>query len=137
MQTEVKIIIPEGMKIDKENSTFECIKFKPKKLTYDDIVKKLFCYEESFCVNATSEDQCKKLLALNKLINVATYLNEGWKVDFQRITNAYYPVVIKNDIIHYCQTKRINPGIPCFKTPELIKKAIEILGEETIRIALS
>lgn len=25
---EVKIIIPEGYEIDKENSTFECIKFK-------------------------------------------------------------------------------------------------------------
>ena len=26
---ELKIQIPEGMEIDKENSTFECIKFKP------------------------------------------------------------------------------------------------------------
>ena len=26
---EVKIQIPEGYEIDKENSTFECIKFKP------------------------------------------------------------------------------------------------------------
>ena len=26
---ELKITIPEGMEIDKENSTFECIKFKP------------------------------------------------------------------------------------------------------------
>lgn len=28
---EVKITVPEGFEIDKENSTFECIKFKPKK----------------------------------------------------------------------------------------------------------
>ena len=27
---EIKIDIPEGYEIDKENSTFECIKFKPK-----------------------------------------------------------------------------------------------------------
>jgi hypothetical protein len=27
---EIKINVPEGMEIDKENSTFECIKFKPK-----------------------------------------------------------------------------------------------------------
>ena len=27
--TEFKVPIPEGMEIDKENSTFECIKFKP------------------------------------------------------------------------------------------------------------
>ena len=33
MVTEFKIQIPEGMEIDRENSTFECIKFKPKKLS--------------------------------------------------------------------------------------------------------
>lgn len=26
---EININVPEGMKIDRENSTFECIKFKP------------------------------------------------------------------------------------------------------------
>ena len=30
MTNEIKINVPEGMEIDKENSTFECIKFKPK-----------------------------------------------------------------------------------------------------------
>lgn len=30
MKNEIKINVPEGMEIDKENSTFECIKFKPK-----------------------------------------------------------------------------------------------------------
>lgn len=29
MDKEVKIVPPEGYEIDKENSTFECIKFKP------------------------------------------------------------------------------------------------------------
>ena len=30
MNNEIKINVPEGMEIDKKNSTFECIKFKPK-----------------------------------------------------------------------------------------------------------
>ena len=30
MNNEIKINVPEGMEIDKENSTLECIKFKPK-----------------------------------------------------------------------------------------------------------
>ena len=36
---EVKIQAPEGYEIDKENSTFECIKFKPIKryITYEDV----------------------------------------------------------------------------------------------------
>lgn len=29
MDKEIKIVPPEGYKIDEENSTFECIKFKP------------------------------------------------------------------------------------------------------------
>ena len=37
METEIRIQVPEGMEIDKENSTFECIKFKPKEITYVDI----------------------------------------------------------------------------------------------------
>lgn len=43
---EIKINIPEGYEIDKENSTFECIKFKPKKdisnLTYEKVCRRLF-----------------------------------------------------------------------------------------------
>ena len=31
---EVKIQVPDGYKIDKENSTFECIKFKSIKKRY-------------------------------------------------------------------------------------------------------
>lgn len=43
---EIKINIPKGYEIDKENSTFECIKFKPKKdisnLTYEKVCMRLF-----------------------------------------------------------------------------------------------
>ena len=41
---EIKINIPKGYEIDKENSTFECIKFRPRKkyITYKDCCDKLF-----------------------------------------------------------------------------------------------
>lgn len=40
---EIKIDIPEGYEIDKENSTFECIKFKPIKcITYKDVCDNIF-----------------------------------------------------------------------------------------------
>lgn len=41
---ELKIQAPEGYEIDKENSTLECIKFKPikKNITYKDICNTLF-----------------------------------------------------------------------------------------------
>lgn len=49
---EIKIQVPDGYEIDKENSTFECIKLKPinKFLTYEDVAKKMFC-----------DDECRKV----------------------------------------------------------------------------
>lgn len=95
---EIKIIIPEGCEIDKENSTFECIKFKPikKYTTYKDCCDKIFPNEGYYTDshgnivngflsdrnitdlnNATSKNQLAKLLALNQLINIAYYYNGG------------------------------------------------------------
>lgn len=53
---EFKVQIPEGYEIDKENSTFECIKFKPikKDITYDDICNTLFV-EKQWCFYTTTD----------------------------------------------------------------------------------
>lgn len=93
---EIKINVPEGYEIDKENSTYECIKFKPIKieLTYKDVAKELFddiyyftdrrgkidyargaFSETEDKNNATSEKQLERLLALNQLFNIAEYYN--------------------------------------------------------------
>lgn len=94
---EVKVQVPDGYEIDKENSTFECIKFKPikKDITYEDICHSLFTKDKyGFFItkygmvgmdilyecasdknNATNEKQLKKILALNQLYNIAEYYN--------------------------------------------------------------
>lgn len=91
---ELKIQAPKGYEIDKENSTFECIRFKPikKDITYEYICNKIFdekYYYISSCGeiqwnrtiyvkdinNATNRNQLKKLLALNQLLNIAEYYN--------------------------------------------------------------
>lgn len=93
---EVKIQVPEGYEIDKENSTFECVKFKPikKNVTYEDICEYLFKDKNSFYItnfggvdnylyvcsvmdknNATNRKQLERLLALNQLLNIAEYYN--------------------------------------------------------------
>lgn len=157
---EFKVIIPEGMEIDKENSTFECIKFKKKKVTYDDIYKYLFNDKQVFFIgsdgrivsgklqivnltdpnNCTSEKQAQKLLAINKLMNVAKYLNGDWKPSFNySIGKLNYFIcydafnknlTINSDVI-LCST------VIYFKSEELARQAIDILGEETIKLALS
>ena len=95
---EVKIQVPDGYEIDKENSTFECIKFKSikKDITYNDICNTLFA-EKQWCFytttdggirantidssiiseknNSTNKRQLKKVLAMNQLLNIATYYN--------------------------------------------------------------
>lgn len=155
---EIKIQVPAGYVIDEENSTFECIKFKSKKLTYDDVANALFIGTSGYyissngkvchadwsirngdCVdanNAVSKKQCEKVLALNKLINVAKYLNGDWEPDFDDYSECKYYIIVYNGI-DLINRNNINYGIPCFKSKELAEQAIEILGEDTIKLALS
>ena len=69
-------------------------------ITYDDICKKLFFNKTAYWVrgknieegviresyndsdNCTSVAQVKRVVAFNKLQNIAKYLNKGWKPDF-------------------------------------------------------
>ena len=52
MDKEIKIIPPEGYKIDEENSTFDCIKFRPiEKRWRDDVSARIAGYK----INAISE----------------------------------------------------------------------------------
>lgn len=152
----LKIEIPEGYEIDKERSTFEKIvfKLKPKKESYLDISKELFYQKRAFYFskfggitsavicdgaycdpnNCTSEKQLRKLLAINQLMNTAKYLNGDWKPG----QNYYkYTIVITRDNKVSIGATHLNNEIVYFKTEELAKKAIEILGEETIKLALS
>ena len=95
------IDIPEGYEIDKENSTFECIKFKPieKYLTYKEIAEKLnkdICFFiakgkiQSYAQYASYDNpgvansyrQIEKILAINQLMNIAKYYNGDWKPDW-------------------------------------------------------
>lgn len=91
---EFKITIPEGYEIDRENSTFECIKFRPiTDPTYDDIAKSLFkdnlvyfinghgCIVDSYSDvfdpnNASNPKQLARLIAMNQLLNIAEYYNQ-------------------------------------------------------------
>lgn len=95
---EFKIQIPEGYEIDRENSTFKCIKFKPiENITYEEIARNVniaengYYYIDSFghvCLtkkdfgyqksnNSYSKEQLKRILALNQLLNIAEYYNSN------------------------------------------------------------
>lgn len=136
-QKEVKINIPEGYETDEQNSSFTCIKFKKKKTTYTDILNSL---SKETCVSfiaSINKDISEKLAAITKLTNTAWYLNKGWKPDFTNDREMKYSIFIiegKIDVqlLYIMQTSMIY-----FKTRELANETIRILGEETIKAALS
>ncbi len=153
---EIKIVPPKDYEIDKENSTFECIKFKKKSLTYKDVAKELFYRKQitfvgideighTFCNNTTYKDasnttskkQGEKLLAINKLLNVSAFLNNGWKPDWSNEREHKFYIGIEEKEIYVNDTDTNNESFCYFKCPALAQQAIDILGEDTIRLALS
>lgn len=123
---EIKIDIPEGYEIDKENSTFECIKFKPKSskkyITYEDVCKSLFPNSRGYYIttygeivenpllesfvdanNAPNKKQLERLLALNQLMNIAYYYNGkqymrvGYYIGYDRLEDEYSVNNLKDD----------------------------------------
>lgn len=158
IEIDINSLIPEGYEIDKENSTLECIKFKKKSPTYDDIAKELFLHKNTIFINergntelvyscaaeaysdtnnCTSRKQAEKLMAINKLMNVAKYLNKDWKPNWNDCKDPKWLISITKENIKYCITRTNQYQIVYFRTIKLAKQAVEILGEDTIKLALS
>lgn len=158
-QKEIKINIPHGYEIDSENSTFECIRFKKKPLTYTDIANKLFKHHTTYYINehgiieeavldshildlnnATSQKQLQKLLAINKLMNIAKYFNgNNWK-PFEYGEPCYTINIVKVDPCkvyevdeYYCDCG----FLVYFRDMDDCKLAIDILGNETLDLIFS
>ena len=154
---EVRIEIPEGYEIDESRSTFTNIVFKSIKLTYDKIAEKLFKDNKTYYINnegridssssaafqfaepnnCTSKQQAEKLLAINKLMNVAKYLNESWTPNLSDYSESKYFIYIESNKIEISSYVSTNKSFVYFKSKELTEQAIKILGEEIIRLALS
>lgn len=82
-----------------------------------------------------SRKQAEKILALNKLFNIAQYLNSTTDN-----CEGKFVLLLEDDgnTVDICDTMYDNAyGLPTFNTIELAKQAIEILGKDTIKLALS
>ena len=127
---------------------------KEKKLTYADVAKNLFDNNYTYYIQRltigqdmfteggycegntfTSEKQAEKLLAINKLMNVAKYLNGDWQPNLDFYPENKYIITIVNDKIEIENVGKTNYCNSYFKSRELAEQAIEILGEDTIRLA--
>lgn len=118
-------------------------------ITYDDILKALFFKKKIYWAykdgidsdmaspsnykdvdNCTSEAQVKRLIAFNKLQNIAKYLNGGWKPNFKDHSKNWY---IYKDIL-CCVTFNYttNQGTVYFKNADLAEEAIQLMGEDSL-----
>lgn len=118
-------------------------------ITYDDICNKLFFNKTAYWVrsdniyedvilesyndidNCTSMAQAKRIVAFNKLQNIAKYLNKGWKPDFTYSSN--YTICKdctgKYSFLTNCTYQA---GAIYFKTEELAREAIRLMGEASL-----
>ena len=129
----------------------ESIRKKEKKLTYKKICKKLqpiYYIESDGYVDkaldflkdancATSKEQLESILALNKLANVAKYLNDGWLPDWDNKTEPKYYMLKVNNHLEIRAAYTLADGNLFFKSWEHTNQAIEILGEKEIFKALT
>ena len=147
MNNEIKINVPEGMEIDKENSTFECIKFKPKKKelpkTWEEFCENNLIKPEEYFVSTASnitsaydgelqkrgshmdanllpsKEYAEAMLALCKIIQLRDCYNDGWKPDWGE-ESFKYVIKFYNGLVYFDTPLRFS-SILAFKTEDLRK----------------
>lgn len=121
-----------------------------KPITYDDILKELFLdkiaswvgrtkiYTATIGVvnyndqnNCTTEAQAKRLLAFNKLMNIAKYLNGDWKPNFDG-DHGNWNICKDGDTLLATYTRNVNKANVYFKSKDLAYEAIRLMGEESL-----
>lgn len=142
-----KPMIRKKIEGDVVNKTPDAAEGNP--ITYDDILKKLFLNKESFFVgsstissmttgvnsyshvnNCTSEAQAKRIIAFNKLQNIAKYLNGGWKPNFEDSSKNWY--IFKDILYGVTFNYTSNQGSVYFKNADLADEAIRLMGKESL-----
>ena len=152
---QITIKVPDNYELKQDGNTYTIVG-KEKKLTYRGVAAKLF-FDEDCTVyinsigkviaggtyyensnNCTSVKQAEKLLAINKLMNVAKYLNGDWQPDWHDYKECKYYIYYDNShskLRIECNSSYQNNFV-YFKLVKFAKQGIEILGEETIKLAL-
>lgn len=160
----LQLKIPKDHEIDLEKSNLAKgkIVFKKKIGTYNEILKSLYS-KEYFWINnldslrssqifipslsnkhfinrwdiCTSCKHAIKLRAINMLLNVAKYLNDDWTPNWTFGAERKFKLYLENEKIGIdCNITECGSGV-YFKSEEAANQALEILGEETIKQALS
>ena len=159
-ENELTIEIPDGKIVDWDESKKQNkIVLKDKQLTYSDICRKLFVGYGWFftdaeggihhtlggdtysCANnSATKHQLECILAKNQLANVAKYLNGDWKPWHDKSIASIVVLMETKTGVSPCEIINGSCASDCgsiwFKSKDLARQAIEILGEETVKLAL-
>lgn len=119
-------------------------------ITYADILKELYLgktaywvYDKSIesgkqssynfedAVNCTSVAQAKRMVAFNKLQNIAKYLNGDWKPDFDG-NHENWSITKTGDDFLAMYTRYVNKASVYFKSKDIALEAIRLMGEESL-----
>lgn len=119
-------------------------------ITYDDILKELYLdkkasWVSNTCIksstvggcsyndinNCTSESQAKRLLAFNKLQNIAKYLNGDWEPNFYSIEKKW-AIVKEGEVFIPKYNQLTNDASVYFKSEQLTNEAMRLMGEESL-----
>lgn len=166
-QLTLNFKVPEGLQIDEANSDLSkgkiALKEIPKKLDYITIVNRLRDSRDTWyeCIengnirdvsagctpfarfSSPDLDSLSSLGALNMLNNVAKYFNDGWKPEARRYGVKYFLYLSFESALSNKSTvlvgnhKTIQQSCVYFKTREHATQALEILGGELVRKALT
>ena len=147
---EGKLMVRQKIEGDEEPS--DTTESKP--ITYDDICKDLFFHKDTYYLdesnkvsswvmtssnyndfdNCTSIAQAKRMIAFNKLQNIAKYINSklDWEPDFDDETESKYVIVKKGSGYTVKYVTSTNTAQIYFLSSNHANEAIRLMGEESL-----
>ena len=158
--TAAEIPVPEDCQVFISEDGRPMIRKKPEavtggedhtKISYEDIARRLYLEKTALypngadisrikCTNiaqasepdnCTSKEQVVKIQAYGKLLNIAKYLNKGWKPKFDGKECAYLICKEGGEYKVKYQESCIN-AIPYFKEGALAEEAVRIMGTQSL-----
>lgn len=121
-----------------------------KPITYYDILRELYMGKTAYwiydkciesgkqssynfddAVNCTSVAQAKRMVAFNKLQNIAKYLNGDWKPNFDG-DHGNWNICKDGDTLLATYTRNVNKANVYFKSKDLAYEAIRLMGEDSL-----
>ncbi len=119
-------------------------------MTLNEIMKSLYFKKEAYFVdmfgkiksnqttlyndrnNCSSRSHIEQWLSMNDLLNVACFLNNGWKPNWENPEEDKYTIIINNGVPVF---SKVNQPVSFvyFSSEEIAEKAISIIGKEQLQ----